>query len=292
MILKHLWGVIWPYNLIYIAMAFVCWLWLTPSLETTASFAIGWIAFLYLRNVVLLVLVAGALHLRLYIKRAQGTRFKYSDKWLAANDRKFTFGNQTRDNVFWSLVSGCIVWTAYEAVTLWAFSNQIIPYLDMRQYPIYAVLLTLAVIYFRYFHFYFVHRLIHWKPLYKLCHALHHRNINVGPWSGLSMHPIEHIVYFSCVFFNWIVPSSPFHAIFNLLHAGISPAVGHAGFHRWSSTATPPLLQIAISIICIIVSSPSISAWRSSRWTGGSRPSTMGRRKVWRASGAEPPHSC
>ena len=117
-------------------------------------------------------------------------------------------------------------------MTLWAFSNQIIPYLDMRQHPIYAVLLTLAVVYFRYFHFYFIHRLIHWKPLYKICHSLHHRNINVGPWSGLSMHPIEHIFYFSCVFFNWIVPSSPFHAIFNLLHAGISPAVGHAGFHR------------------------------------------------------------
>jgi len=41
-ILKHLWGVFWPYNLIYIAIAFACWLWLTPSLETTASFAIGW----------------------------------------------------------------------------------------------------------------------------------------------------------------------------------------------------------------------------------------------------------
>ena len=231
-ILKHLWNVIWPYNLIYAAMAFVCWLYLTPSLETTAHFGIGWIAFLYLRNVVLLLLVAGALHLRLYIKQAQGIRFKYTDKWLAANDRKFSFGNQTRDNIFWSLVSGCIVWTAYEALTLWAFSNHIIPYLDMRQYPIYAVLLTLAVVYFRYFHFYFIHRLIHWKPLYKLCHYLHHKNINVGPWSGLSMHPIEHIFYFSCVFFNWIVPSSPFHAIFNLLHAGISPAVGHAGFHR------------------------------------------------------------
>ena len=127
-----------------------------------------------------------ALHLRLYIKQAQGIQFKYSDT-LAGGQRsgELRSGNQTRDNVFWSLVSGCIVWTAYEAVTLWAFSNKIIPYLDMRQYPVYAVLLTIAVIYFRYFHFYFVHRLIHWKPLYKLCHYLHHKNINVGPWSAL-----------------------------------------------------------------------------------------------------------
>lgn len=231
-ILRHLWNVVWPYNLIYAAVAFVSWLYLTPSLETTARFEFGWIALLYLRNAALLTLIAGGLHVWMYVRRAQGIRSKYSDKWLAANDKKFTFGNQTRDNIFWSLVSGCIIWTAYEALTLWAFSNQIIPYLDMRQHPIYAVFLTLAVIYFRYLHFYFIHRLIHWKPLYKLCHSLHHRNINVGPWSGLSMHPIEHIFYFSCVFFNWIVPSSPFHAIFNLMHAGISPAVGHLGFHE------------------------------------------------------------
>jgi sterol desaturase/sphingolipid hydroxylase (fatty acid hydroxylase superfamily) len=230
--LKGLWDVIWPYNLVYAAMAFVCWLYLTPSLETAAHFAIGWIALLYLRNVVLVVIVAGALHLRMYIMRAQDTRYKYSNKWPATGDAKFTFGNQTRDNIFWSLVSGCIIWTAYEALTLWAFSNHIIPFLDMRQYPIYAILLTLAVVYFRYLHFYFVHRWIHWKPLYKVAHSLHHRNLNVGPWSGLSMHPIEHLVYFSCVFFNWIIPSSPFHAIFNLLHAGVSPAIGHLGFHR------------------------------------------------------------
>ena len=50
------------------------------------------------------------------------------------------------------------------------------------------------------------------------------------------MHPLEHIVYFSGVLIHWIVPSSPFHAIFNLLHAGISPAVGHTGFHRYAVT--------------------------------------------------------
>ena len=28
-ILKHLWNLLWPYNLTYIGMAFACWLWLT-----------------------------------------------------------------------------------------------------------------------------------------------------------------------------------------------------------------------------------------------------------------------
>jgi sterol desaturase/sphingolipid hydroxylase (fatty acid hydroxylase superfamily) len=47
--------------------------------------------------------------------------------------------------------------------------------------------------------FYFAHRLLHWPPLYELAHKLHHRNTNPGPWSGLSMHPIEHVIYFSTI---------------------------------------------------------------------------------------------
>ncbi len=231
-LLKHLWNVIWPYNLLYAAVAFVCWMYLTPSLETTTHFEFGWVAFLYLRNAGILTILAGGLHLRWYLYRAQELRFKYTDKWLETNNSKFLFNNQTLDNIFWSLGSGCIIWTGFEAVTLWAYSNHIIPYLDMREHPVYAALLTLGVVYLRYFNFYFIHRMIHWKPLYKICHYLHHKNINVGPWSGLSMHPIEHFFYFTGVLFHWIIPSSPFHAIFNLMHAGISPAVGHMGFHE------------------------------------------------------------
>ena len=72
LLLKHLWNVIWPYNLLYAAMALACWLWLTPSLETTTRFRFDWIALLFVRNAALLIIVAGALHLRMYIRRSQG----------------------------------------------------------------------------------------------------------------------------------------------------------------------------------------------------------------------------
>ena len=225
-------GFLWPYNLLYALMAVATWLWLTPSLDRTFTFQVGWIAEIYARNVVLLTLVAGGLHLRLYMTRGQGTRYKYSSKWLAAHDSKFLFKNQTWDNIFWNLTSGCIIWTGYEAVTLWLYAHHLIPYVSWREHPVYCVLLMIGVVYLRVFHFYWVHRLIHWKPLYKLSHYVHHKNVNIGPWSGLSMHPIEHILYFSGVLFHWIIPSHPIHAIFHLMHAGISPALGHSGFHK------------------------------------------------------------
>ena len=234
-ILKYLFapeGLLWPYNLVYALLAVVTWLWFTPSLARTAQFQVGWIAEIYLRNVVLLILVAGGLHLRLYMTRAQGIKFKYSSKWLAMHDPKFLFSNQTCDNIFWNLTSGAIIWTGYEAVTLWAFAHHIIPYVSFREHPVYCVLLMIAVIFLRQFHFYWVHRLIHFKPLYNISHFVHHKNVNIGPWSGLSMHPIEHLIYFSGVLFHWIIPSNPVHAIFHLMHAGISPALGHAGFDK------------------------------------------------------------
>ena len=46
------------------------------------------------------------------------------------------------------------------------------------------------------------------------------------------MHPTEHIFYFSCVLIYLIFPFHPVFAIVTLVHAGLSPAPGHAGFER------------------------------------------------------------
>lgn len=182
-ILKYLFapqGFLWPFNLLYALLAVACWMYFTPALERAASFKIGWMAELYLRNVVLLILIAGGLHLRLYVTRGQGCKFKYTDKWLARDSAKFLFRNQKYDNIFWNLTSGAIAWTGWEAVTLWLYANGKIPYVAWREHPVYGVFLIVAIIFLRMVHFYWVHRLIHWKPLYKISHYLHHRYFTVN----------------------------------------------------------------------------------------------------------------
>ena len=182
-------GYLMPWNLFFVAVAIVSWLFLTPELERMTRFEPGWMIAIYLRNAAIMTLFFGAWHLRLYIRKAQGKRYKYNNRWLSNNSKAFLFRNQTRDNVFWSLVSGCGVWSLYEAVTLWMYANGHLPYVDFRTNPVYFVLLLAAVGLLREVHFYWVHRLIHWKPLYKAAHYLHHKNVNIGPWSGLAMHP-------------------------------------------------------------------------------------------------------
>jgi sterol desaturase/sphingolipid hydroxylase (fatty acid hydroxylase superfamily) len=225
-------GFILPWNLLYAAVSVLLWLYLTPSMETMKAFSAGWVCYLLARNALIIFVFFGYFHLRLYIRRQQGTAFKFDARWLANDNPAFLFRNQTIDNMIWTLASAVPVWTAYEAVTLWAFANHYIPYISFGEHPYYFVLLMLVVPVWRDLHFYLVHRLLHWVPLYHLAHRLHHKNANPGPWSGLAMHPVEHVLYFSCVLMHWIVPSHPLHAMFNLVHASLSPAPGHVGFDK------------------------------------------------------------
>ena len=223
-------GYLLPGNTLYAIGALVIWGYLTPPLEDMRSFEPGWVGLILLRNLVLAILVYSAWHLWLYVWRKQDTAFKYNRQW-PRDSSTFLFGNQTYDNMFHTLVSGVPIWTAYEVLLLWAYANGYAPIISFADHPVWFIAMFFVVPFIHEVGFYFAHRLLHVSPLYELAHKLHHRNVNPGPWSGLSMHPIEHLFYFSCVFFNWIVPSSPFHAIFNLLHAGVSPALGHLGFH-------------------------------------------------------------
>ncbi|MDE0025157.1 MAG: sterol desaturase family protein [Spirochaetaceae bacterium] len=225
-------GVLGWQSLVYIGLTVVSWLFLTPDVARMRTLGIGWIAELYLRNAALLLLIAGTLHLRLYVLKAQGDRYKFNARFPQAGNSKFLFGSQTWDNVFWCFVSGVTIWTAFEALSLWAYANGILPWVEFRTNPVYCLLLFPFINLFRQVHFYWTHRLTHWKPYYRAAHYVHHKNVSPGPWSGFSMHPLEHLIYLSGFLLHWILPSHPIHMVYHLLHAGLTPANGHSGFHR------------------------------------------------------------
>lgn len=231
-ILKWLYNYLFPWNLIYMCIATLTWLYLQPTLSRCVEFRADWILEMYVRNQLMLLITVSAWHIHLWRRQTQGMTYKYTTQWMAEGNRKFLGGSQLRDNVFWTLVSGGTIWTAYEVLIIWAYANQIIPYLDPREHPVYFVLGLCAIQLWRVFHFYWSHRITHFPILYKSAHYLHHKNINIGPWSGLSMHPIEHIIYFSCILIHWVVPSHPIHLLMNAQHAAFTPAQGHVGFEK------------------------------------------------------------
>jgi sterol desaturase/sphingolipid hydroxylase (fatty acid hydroxylase superfamily) len=148
--------------------------------------------------------------LYLYVYKKQGDERRYDARPLAKNSKLFTFNNQVYDNLFWSCASGVTVWSAYEVLMMWSLANGYAPALDWPGDFLWLLLLIFLVPIWETFYFYLIHRMLHWPPLYRKVHYLHHRNTNVGPWSGLSMHPVEHIIYLGSVLIHWIVPSNPF----------------------------------------------------------------------------------
>ncbi|MXW62013.1 MAG: sterol desaturase family protein [Acidimicrobiaceae bacterium] len=222
-----------PYGIFWVALAALTWNWLTPSMDRMATLDPGWMLEIYLRNVVLLSLVAGSLHLFLYTRQAQQQRYKYNQRWLSSTNKSFLWTNQTWDNIFWSLVSGCGIWTVYESLTLWAYANDWVASVQWGSAWPYLGALTVGIFLWSVIHFYLNHRLLHVRWFYDHAHYLHHRNVNTGPWSGISMHPLEHVIYFSVFLLWWVVPAHPFIVILSGLFNGLSPAVSHSGFERF-----------------------------------------------------------
>ena len=189
-------GYLLPWNVPYAILAVFIWIYLTPPIEQFQTLSASWAGLILLRNLVLAVLVYGAWHLWLYVWRKQDTEFKYNRKWPDESAARFTFNNQTYDNMFWTLASGVPIWTCYEVLMLWAYANGHATMINPVDSPVAFIALFFLVPFVHEVGFYFAHRFLHWPPLYRIAHQLHHRNTNPGPWSGLSMHPIEHVIYF------------------------------------------------------------------------------------------------
>ncbi len=196
------------------------------------SLSIEWALPVFLRNLLLMTVIAGGLHLYLFTYRAQGKRLKYDAREQLEKSGKFSFRNQVWDNVFWSLASGVTVWSACEVLYLWALANGVVPSFAFSDHPVVFVAWLLALPVLTSSHFYLVHRLLHWPPLYRRVHRLHHRNIQIGPWSGMSMHPVEHIIYISSVLFHFVLPSHPIILLVHLYSRCLGPAFSHAGFEK------------------------------------------------------------
>jgi sterol desaturase/sphingolipid hydroxylase (fatty acid hydroxylase superfamily) len=225
-------GYFLPWNLLFAGFALVMWLYLTPDMAQMQRLSAGWIGFLLVRNAALTVLWCGGIHFLLYVKRRQGRNFKYNGRWPDESNEAFLFKNQLVDNLIWTFAFGVPIWTAYEVAALYLYANQLVPYLDPGLHPVWFIGLWMAIPLYREFHFYVIHRLIHWPPLYRWVHKIHHNSVNPTPWTGLAMHPVEHLLYFSGVVIYWLIPAHPLHSIFHLAHCMLASTPGHIGFDK------------------------------------------------------------
>ena len=112
----------------------------------------------------------------------------------------------------------------------WRFSDYPLWYLPV------SVLLCLAI---HDTYFYWTHRLMHWKPLFKYTHLGHHRSVSPTPWAIYAFQPAEAIIQFlgicGLVLFLPLNPAALL--VFLAIDTHINTA-GHTGYEvvpRWLS---------------------------------------------------------
>jgi sterol desaturase/sphingolipid hydroxylase (fatty acid hydroxylase superfamily) len=100
-------------------------------------------------------------------------------------------------------------------------------------------------------YFYWTHRLMHWKPLFKHVHKTHHLSTNPTPFAAYAFHPFEALIEIGII--PLIAFTIPHHAsaitVF-ALYALLLNVIGHLGFElfpkgfashkilKWHNTST------------------------------------------------------
>ncbi len=232
--LKYLFDIWRPFNqrFLLLLLAIAAWTWFTPSLERAREFRLDWMLEIGLRNLVIVLVVAGGLHLLLFTFRRQGDDEHYDARPLVRNSKRFHFGDQVRDNMFWTLAGSVPIGTLWECLLLWAFANGHATLITFADNPAWFIGLLLIVPLWSGFHFYWQHRLLHTEPMYRWFHSWHHKNSNTGPWSGHAMHPVEHAILYSDLAIYFAVASHPIHVIFNAMLHTVAGPTSHCGYHN------------------------------------------------------------
>jgi sterol desaturase/sphingolipid hydroxylase (fatty acid hydroxylase superfamily) len=214
-------------NVCILGLSLIAWRFFSPTLIEAASPGL-WMIEVLLRNAVILIAVAGVLNWWFHGAERQGRIAKYDPRPYPRAGRMFTGGNQLRDNVIWTLASALPVWSLLECLIWMGLGQGWIASATLASHPIWFFAFFFALPIWESFYFYWIHRALHSGWLYRF-HALHHRNTDVGPWSGLSMHPVEHVMFFGSVLIHVVLPTHPLHLIYHLQFYALYAVVTHTG---------------------------------------------------------------
>jgi sterol desaturase/sphingolipid hydroxylase (fatty acid hydroxylase superfamily) len=213
-------------NFVWFSITLANYLVFPYDFEAAKTWSFGWVLHRTLVNFFVTFAYVGFWHVSLYC-------FDFSKRKYKPNNRPTT-GNMIHNVWYTSL--GILQWSGWEVLFMHLYATGKLPcIIDADAFASPAnvarmVLWTLVIPVWRSTHFYFAHRLVHIRVLYKYVHSLHHRNTDIEPFAGLCMHPVEHLYYFSCVLPSLYFYMSPFHMMWNGMHLLLSPAASHSGW--------------------------------------------------------------
>jgi len=108
-------------------------------------------------------------------------------------------------------------------------------YLDIHQYGWAYYFLVFPLMFIMHdTYFYFTHRLMHHRRLFKWFHLVHHQSTNPSPWAAYAFHPLEAFVEAGIVIvFLFTIPIHRTHLMIFFLMMIVYNVYGHLGYELY-----------------------------------------------------------
>ena len=172
--------------------------------------------------------------------------------WFAKIQQRYPDNKQVLNEIKSSFISMCIfgvvilltIWAGNKGLTM-AYSP-----IDKYGYGYYVFSMVLMIIVHDTY-FYWTHRLLHWKPLFKAVHKTHHLSVNPTPFAAYAFHPLEALVEVGIIpLVSFTIPHTTGTITVFVLYSLFLNVIGHLGYElfpkgfashwlfKWHNTST------------------------------------------------------
>jgi sterol desaturase/sphingolipid hydroxylase (fatty acid hydroxylase superfamily) len=191
------------------------------------------------------LLFTGAFYLFFYVLKNK----KY---WYSKIQQRYPVKQHIFREIKYSFIT-VLIFGAVIALTMLAGAKGLtLVYAPLNKYGyVYYLVSIVLMILLHDTYFYWTHRLMHWKPLFKWVHKTHHLSINPTPFAAYAFHPVEALVEVGII--PLIAFTIPHHgsaiALFGIYSLLLNVA-GHLGYElfpkgfashkifKWHNTST------------------------------------------------------
>jgi lathosterol oxidase len=172
--------------------------------------------------------------------------------WLAKIQQRYPDKKQVINEIKNSFLSMSIFGVVI-LLTIWAGNKGLtLAYAPADKYGYgYYVFSILLMIVVHDTYFYWTHRLLHWKPLFKAVHKTHHLSVNPTPFAAYAFHPVEAIIEVGIIpLVSFTIPHTTGTITVFVLYSLFLNVIGHLGYElfpkgfaghwlfRWHNTST------------------------------------------------------
>lgn len=147
----------------------------------------------------------------------------------------FPSGKDYLREIFYSLLTAVIFAAIGFIVFATPVSSYTKTYWDIEKYGLpYFVFSIFLMILVHDTYFYWTHRLMHARSIYRVVHRVHHLSTNPSPWAAMAFHPLESVIEGSViVVIAFLFPVHPLAIGIFLLFMMIYNVYGHLGYELY-----------------------------------------------------------